>query len=218
ERGRGCARRAAPTSAGGPAGPPFQLGEVQAMTNMHRPGPRALRLASLVVAAALVAAGCKDSAPKGPPPRPPAPVTVGVAGQQDVPVTVESVGTITATQSISVRSRVSGELMKVHFVEGEDVKAGSVLFSLDPRPLEAMLSQAMATKAKDQALADEAKVDLARYAGLVQKDYVTKEEYDSIQSKAASLDAAVAADQSAVDTARLQLGYCTLRAPIDGRT
>jgi multidrug efflux system membrane fusion protein len=191
------------------------------MTNVH-PGERlrVLVVGGLVVAALLAGSGCKngDASAKGPPPRPPAPVTVALATQADVPVTVETVGTVTATSSITVRSRVSGELMKVHFKEGDDVKAGDRLFSLDPRPLQALLAQATATKARDQALADEARADVARYESLVAKDYVTKEEYSAIQSRAASLEAAVEAEQSAVDNARLQLGYCELRAPMDGRT
>jgi len=189
------------------------------MTHSRTEPTRALLLVG-VLATMLLGSSCKrhDDAAKAAPPRPPAPVTVAKATLADVPVTVETVGTVQATSSITVRSRVSGELMKVHFREGDDVKEGQLLFSLDKRPMQALLAQATANKARDQALADEARADVTRYEGLVAKDYVTKGEYDTMKSRAASLDAAVTAGQSVVDNARLQLQYAELRAPMDGRT
>jgi multidrug efflux system membrane fusion protein len=106
----------------------------------------------------------------------------------------------------------------VHFREGQTVRAGDTLFTIDPRQYAAALRQAEAQLARDQAMAKKAEADVARYVDLVAKDFVTKEQYDAIVANAASLRATVQADQASVDNARLQAAYCTIQSPITGRT
>lgn len=148
----------------------------------------------------------------------PLPVTVAVASTRDVPVEVRAVGAVEAYSTVEVRSQVGGVLEKVHFHEGDDVRPGDLLFSLDARPYEAALKSAQAALARDRILAETAGRDLERYGDLVKKEYVTQEEYDRIRSNAASLGATVAADEAAVESARVSLGYCSIRSAIEGRT
>lgn len=151
-------------------------------------------------------------------PQPAVPVTAGVAVTKDVPVTLGVIGTVEAFNTVSVTARVSGELLQVSFKEGQDVDKGALLFQIDPAPYQADLDQAQGNLVRDQAKQVEAEADLARYADLVKKDYVTKEDYDAIVATAAAAKATVEADRAAVESARLNLEYCTIRAPIAGRT
>jgi len=170
-----------------------------------------------VTAAALLSmAGCAKKAPARPV-REAVPVSVGTAARQDVPVEVRAIGHVEPYSTVSVKARVGGEVTKVGFREGQDVKKGDLLFQIDPRPYEAALAQARAQLERDRAVARNAEDQVKRYADLVQKDYVTKEQYDTTQSGAAASLASVKADQAMVDNARLQLSYCTVTAPIDGR-
>jgi len=116
-----------------------------------------------------------------------------------------------------VTARVGGQLLAVEFDEGRDVEKGEVLFRIDPAPYKAALDQALANLERDKAKQGEADADAARYAELVKKDYVTKQEYDSYVSTAAAAKATVQADEAALQNARLNLDYCTIRAPIGGR-
>jgi len=113
---------------------------------------------------------------------------------------------------------VGGELRRVSFEEGQDVRRGEVLFEIDPRPYEAALEQARAQLERDRAQLANARADAERYAGLVEKDYVTASEYDKIRTTAAALEATLLSDEAAVKSAALQLEYCTIRSPLDGRT
>src|SRR5882762_1733167 len=108
--------------------------------------------------------------------------------------------------------------MRVWFREGQDVHRGDRLFSIDPRPYQAALAQTEANLARDEAQLRNAEAEARRYADLVKKDYVTREEYDKITSGAEAARAVVAADRAAIDNARVQLSYCDIRSPIDGRT
>jgi multidrug efflux system membrane fusion protein len=145
-------------------------------------------------------------------------VTVGTVEQKTVPVSFRAIGNVEPIETVAVRARIGGELQRVFFEEGENVRAGSPLFAIDPRPYRAALAQAEAQLARNAALLAKAEADITRYAGLVQQDYVTKEQYDQINADAAALKAAVAADQANVETARLNLDYCTIRSPVTGRT
>jgi len=138
--------------------------------------------------------------------------------QRDVPLQVKAIGAVEAYSNVSVKTQVTGELTGVHFKEGEDVSKGQLLFTLDKRPFEAALKQAQGMLARDQAQAANARAQAKRYESLHKAGVVSKEEYEQMQSNADALDAAVLADQAAVDNARVQLAYCTIYSPIDGRT
>jgi len=149
---------------------------------------------------------------------PPVPVKIAAAQQIAAPLTIEANGSVEPLQTVTVAAQVGGTIDSVEFREGEDVKAGQVLFRLDPRPFEAALRQAEAAQARDEATADNAKRDADRYKSLVEKDYVTKSQADQAISAAASAAATALASRAAVDNAKLNLGYATILAPISGRT
>jgi multidrug efflux system membrane fusion protein len=135
-----------------------------------------------------------------------------------MPVGFRAIGNIEPIETVAVRARIGGELQQIFFAEGQPVRAGDRLFVIDPRPYRAALAQAEAVLARDQALLAKAEADITRYADLVEQDFVTREQYDQIKADAAALAAAVAADQASVETARLDLEYCTIMAPVSGRT
>jgi multidrug efflux system membrane fusion protein len=149
---------------------------------------------------------------------PPIPVTTGTVTLKTVPLAVRAIGHVEPIATVAVKARIGGELVEVHFREGQQVRAGETLFTIDPRPYQAALRQAQAQLARDQAMATKAEADVARYTDLVAKDFVTKEQFDQIQANAASSRASIQADQANVENARLQLAYCTIKAPISGRT
>jgi len=149
---------------------------------------------------------------------PTVPVQVAAVTQIAAPLTVSANGVVEPLQTVAVQAQVGGTLEEVAFSEGEDVQQGQVLFKIDPRPFEASLRQAQAALARDVAQAQSAQRDAERYQALVEKDYVTKSQADQAVSQAASLRATVVADSAAVDNAKLNLGYTTIRAPISGRT
>lgn len=146
------------------------------------------------------------------------PVNVATAAKKTMPVEIRAIGNVVASATVSVLARVGGALEEVHFREGAEVEKGQLLFVIDPRPYEVALKEAEAYLARDQALQERAEADLKRYAELVKQDFVTKEQYDQARASAASLKATVQADEAAVKNARLQLSYCSIYAPIGGRT
>ena len=146
------------------------------------------------------------------------PVTVAKVEQKTMPITIRAIGNVEAIETVAVKARIGGELLRIPFREGDTVHRGDVLFVIDARPYRAALAQAEALLARDQALLAKAESDITRYADLVKQDYVTKEQYDQIIADAAALKAAVAGDQAAVETARLNVEYCTITAPVTGRT
>jgi multidrug efflux system membrane fusion protein len=182
------------------------------MIRMKSTGLRAVTLAAIV--ASLLA--CAEKKEKVRDER--VPVTVAVAEQRDIPVQVRVIGSVQPISSVAVRALVAGQLQRVWFREGDDVRKGQLLFTIDPRPYQATLAQAEANLARDQAQAKNADAEATRYAGLVKKDYVTREEYDKFVSGAEAARAVVAADRAAAENARLQLAYCEIRSPLDGRT
>jgi membrane fusion protein, multidrug efflux system len=176
----------------------------------------AAKLLSLVAVLVLGSTACGKKADSKPE-RPPVPVTVGEARRQSAPLELTAVGTVEARSTVEVRSRVGGEVMRVHFQEGDEVHRGDVLFTVDPRSFQTALAQAEARLARDRVLAENAARRATRYADLVQKDFVTKDEHDAAEAEARSQKANLAADEAAVADARLQLSYATIRSPIDGR-
>lgn len=145
------------------------------------------------------------------------PVLVSTASQKSVPVQLRAVGNVEAYTTVSIKSQVTGVLMQAHFKEGQDVKKGQQLFTIDPRPLEAALKQAQANLARDNAQLRNWREQLKRYAELVEKQYVSREQYDQIKANADAAEAVVAADTAAVENAKVQLSYCYIYAPVNAR-
>jgi multidrug efflux system membrane fusion protein len=145
------------------------------------------------------------------------PVLVTTAVQKSVPVQIRAVGNVEALATVSVKSQVTGVLNQAHFKEGQDVKKGQLLFTIDPRPFEAALKQAEATLARDAAQLQNWREQARRYAELVKKQYVSQEQYDQIRANADAAEAVVQADQAAVENAKVQLSYCYIYAPMNGR-
>ena len=194
---------------------------------------------------AAVFTGCTNKAAQQGFERPPAPVTVTEAVMQDVPNYIDAIGKTVAREVVSIQPQVSGRILKIHFTDGSNVKKGDLLFTIDTRPFEASLRQAQANVSKDLALKKQAEANLAkdlaqskygeieakRYATLVEQGVVSREQYDQIHSNAESLKATVEADKAAihsaeesikvdtaaVDSAKVELSYCYIRSPIDGR-
>ena len=149
----------------------------------------------------------------------PAPIVVSVSPvkRADFPVVLESLGQVQAYNTVLVRARVDGEIIKIAFKEGQMVKAGDLLAQIDPRPFQAALDQATAKKAQDEANLANAKLDLARYATLAKQNFATQQQLDTQNSLVNQLTASIAADAAAIDAAKVQLDYTTIRAPISGR-
>jgi membrane fusion protein, multidrug efflux system len=147
----------------------------------------------------------------------PVQVSTAPVKQQDVPMYLTGVGTVTANASVIVRTRIDGQLDKVGFSEGQDVKAGQLLAQIDSRALQAQLEQAQAQKAKDQAQLTNAKLDLQRYILLRQEDAATQQTLDTQKALVSQLDAALKTDDAQISYAKVQLSYTTINAPISGR-
>ena len=171
---------------------------------------------ALLLSVFLLTAAC--SGDKKPPPPPPVPVLVATVTEKTVPVELKVIGNVEAYSTVSIKSRLSGQLVQVNFKEGQDVKQGDLLFVIDPRPYEAALRQVEANLARDKALATKAQADAGRYAELIRKQFVSQQDYDQAKATAESLGATVNADQVAVQNAKLNLSYCYIKAPISGRT
>lgn len=194
---------------------------------MSRSGKIALACIIILVAggvAALIlhrptggAAASQTQPPNNAPP-PGIPVTAERAKTQDVPIIIRGLGTVTAFNTVSVRSRVTGNITQVKFKEGQEVKTGDLLIQIDPRPFQAALDQANATRARDQATLDNARKDLARYATLLQKQFAPEQQYATQFATVAADEATVRMDQANIDAAALNVEYSSIRSPIDGVT
>lgn len=150
--------------------------------------------------------------------KPPVPVAVATVVKKTVPFELRAIGNVEAYSTVSIKSQIGGELLYVHFREGQDVKKGDLLFTIDPRPYEAALRQTEANLARDTAQMENARQEARRYQELVKKGYVAQSQYDQIHTNAEALEAIVNADNATVENARLQLSYCFIRSPITGRT
>jgi len=182
------------------------------MIRMKSIGLRAI----VSVAVVVIVAGCDETKQKAADER--VPVTVATAEKKDVPVQVRAIGSVQPIATVAVRALVAGQLQHVWFREGEDVRKGQLLFTVDQGPYQAALAQANGNLARDEAQSKNAVAEAKRYAELVKKDYVTREEYERFASGAEAANAVVAADRAAIQSASLQLSYCEIRAPMDGRT
>jgi len=213
---------------------------------MNREHSLFFRLNSLLLIAALTAAasGCVNKAQQNFE-RPPAPVTVTAAVSQDVSNYLDALGKIVARETVSIQPQVSGRITQIHFTDGANVRKGQLLFTIDPRPFEASLRQAQANLSRDGALKKQAEANLARevarekwgyaqverYRTLVEQGVVAKEQYEQLRAEYDSLkanseaaravvrstDETIKVDQAAIETAKVELSYCFIHAPIDGR-
>lgn len=167
----------------------------------------------------LLLAVCACSAKKEKPAeKPPVPVMTAKALRKNVPVQIRVIGNVEAYNTVSIKAQINGAVTRVHFREGDDVARGALLFTIDPRPFEAALRQAEATLARDRAQAKFAREQAQRYGSLLKDGIVTQDQYDQLAANADAFEAAIAADRAAVDSARIMVGYCSIRSPIDGRT
>jgi multidrug efflux system membrane fusion protein len=208
---------------------------------------RRLTAVAWAIVAVLVLAACSDNAAgKARVQLPPVPVTLGDVVEKTIPIQLTAVGNAQAYTSVGIKSQINGQLVEVRFKEGQDVQKDDLLFVIDPRPFEAALRQteaalnqrqaevrqAQAAVERDTAQLANARVQERRYRELVAKELIAREQYDQLNTNLSAMEATVEADRAAVenaraalqaaqaniDNARLQLGYTTIRAPIDGRT
>jgi membrane fusion protein, multidrug efflux system len=149
--------------------------------------------------------------------RPAAPVVVSTVEQRNVPVQITAIGNVEAYQTVQIRSQVNGQIETIHFKEGQDVRQGQLLYSLDKRPFQAALEQAQGNLKRDEAQAANAKLQAARYTDLENQGVISHEQADLQRTQASSNSAAAYADQAAVDAAKVQLQYTDIYAPIDAR-
>jgi len=146
----------------------------------------------------------------------PVPVSVAVAAQRTVPVMLRAIGNVDPYSSVAVKARVDGQIVEVNFQQGQAVREGEVLFRLDARPFQAALRQAEANLSRDTASRDQARSQERRYLDLLEKNFVSKEAYAQFRTNAETAEAQLKASQAALETARLNVEYCTIRSPIDG--
>jgi multidrug efflux system membrane fusion protein len=149
---------------------------------------------------------------------PAVPVTIAIAETRDVPVIIRGLGNVQAYKTVAIRSRVEGQIVKISFEEGQNVKAGDPLFQIDPRPFQAMLDQANANLKKDVAQLEGAQLDLERYGKLLPTGFQSKQSWDQQKATVDALKGSIDADKAQIDTAKLNLSYADIRSPIDGRT
>lgn len=171
--------------------------------------------ATLVLISATVACGGGKKAGGGPPP---VPVRVGEVKRLSVPLEIAAIGHVEPYSTVSVKPRVGGEVREVGFREGDDVKAGALLFVIDPRPFEAALAEAKANLARDRARLTEAQQTFKRYEDLIKKEYITQEQFDQARANEEALRATTQGDEAAIETNKLNLDYCRITAPVPGRT
>ena len=158
------------------------------------------------------------TAKKAPPPEAVIPITPGTVAVKDIPVYVRGLGTVQAFNSVSIKSRVDGQITQVLFTEGQEVKAGDSLFQIDPRPYQAALEQAEANFEKDRAQLHGATLDLNRYAKLAEPGYQTRQSVDDQKATVGQVTGTAKADQALIDSSQLNLDYSNIKAPFAGRT
>lgn len=202
-------------------------------------------LSANLLSLALLVSGCSNKAAQATFERPPAPVSVTAAVAQDVPTYIDAIGKTVSREVVAIQPQVSGRITKIHFTDGANLKKGDLLFTIDPRPFEVALGQAQAKVSQDIALKKQAEANLAseiakanwgavqvkRYRTLVEQGVVSREQYEELTATQKSLDANVGSahaavnsaaesikvDTAAVEATKVQLSYCTIRSPIEGR-
>jgi len=175
-----------------------------------------LSTGSVLALSVLLAGGCQKKGPQSFQ-RPPAPVSVATAAQRDVPVTLDEVGKCVAREVVSVQPQVGGRISEIHFEDGANLKKGDPLFTIDPDPYRAAVASAEANLAHAKAVLELARADLARYTNLLATQIVAQADYDAKKSAVDVADADVKQNEAALATARINLRYCSISSPIDGR-
>jgi membrane fusion protein, multidrug efflux system len=175
-----------------------------------------LPLFVVLVMGALISGCAKEKA--APPPHPAVPVVVQKVGQKTVPLTVSAIGNVEAYSTVAIKAQVAGELLALHFREGDFVSKGQLLLTIDPRPYQAIVAQAQANLARDKAISTNNRVQADRYKKLFAEGVVPAQDVDTYTATANASDATVQADEAALKTAELNLSYCDIYSPIDGRT
>jgi membrane fusion protein, multidrug efflux system len=170
-------------------------------------------IAALAVVVFQANRGSRAGTQNGPPA---VPVSVFTVGLKTVPVRLYAIGNVVPYTAVAVKARVDGEILSVHFKEGDEVRQGAILFEIDPRPFAAALRQAQANLLKDKALLDHAVEQDKRYKDLLAQNFISADAYEQVRTNAETARATVAADEAAIDSARLSLEYCTIRSPVTG--
>jgi multidrug efflux system membrane fusion protein len=178
---------------------------------------RQYRFICITAVLALIANGLSGCKKAGPFEMPPPPVTAAAAVIQDVPFYLDEIGTCTAREVVSVRPQATGQIVGIHFVDGTELKKGDPLFTIDPRPYQAVLDQAKAALAQNLASLDLAKLDFERAQKLLPIKAISKEDYDSRKNAVDVGEARVKASRAAIETAQVNLDYCFIYSPIAGR-
>src|ERR1017187_5197275 len=176
-------------------------------------------LCTLAIAASLIAykgAEIRANEPKVAKEAPATPVSVATVEQQSVAVRIQAIGNVEAYSTVALKARVDGQIVEVNFKEGQEVKNGAALFKIDPRPFEATLRQAEANLMRDAAQKEHARSQERRYQELLQKNFVSTDAYAQFRTNADTAEAVALGSRAAVENAKLQLEYCTIRSPIDG--
>ena len=208
-----------------PSGRPMMDSESGGKKKGGRHFPTVIVLCALLVMGAVwvvlrhrAASAGKSGALSARPGTGPVPVVAGMVARKDVPIYLDGLGTVQAFNTVTVHARVDGQLEKIGFVEGHDVHAGDMLAQIDPAPFQTQVEQNEAKKAQDEAQLANARLELKRDTELLGSKVVSQSVYDAQEALVNQLDAAVKADQAAIDNAKVQLAYTTVLAPIDGRT
>jgi multidrug efflux system membrane fusion protein len=198
------------------------------MNSTENMKPRSLKLRNFSILLVAIAAislllGCSKNTAQAAGPggpggqRPPAPVIVATVDQRDVPVQITAIGNVESYQTVQIRSQVNGQLERVYFKEGDDVRKGQLLFQLDKAPFQAALEQAEGNLQRDQANAVNAQAQAGRYTALEAQGVISREQAEQMRTQAQANASAVNADKAAVDAARVQLRYTDIKSPIDAR-
>jgi membrane fusion protein, multidrug efflux system len=177
-------------------------------------------LVAVMFVAALLPIGCSNiksqtAAASG---RPPAPVVVATSEQRDVPIQVNAIGNVEAYQTVQIRSQVNGQIDQILFKEGQDVRQGQLLVRLDKRPFQADLDKAIGQQKRDEAQAENSRLQADRYSALEKQGVVSREQADQVRTQAKADASVVEADKAAVEAARVQFQYTDIYSPLDART
>jgi multidrug efflux system membrane fusion protein len=183
----------------------------------RRKWPLALAIICLALIAIYFFSHSKSSRQASKPPAPRVPVVVAAAKKRDINVYLTGLGSVISLNTVTVKTRVDGQLMAVNFREGQDVRKGELLAQIDPRPFQVQLTQAEGQMARDTQILDNAKVDLKRYELLWSQNSIPKQQLDTQAALVRQYDGVVKTDQGAIDAAKLDLVYCRITAPVSGR-